>query len=84
MFNKFCVDAYLTELNIVVQFDGDYWHGNKEKFKTLDKRQKRRSELDISQDLYMKKAGVKVVRVWESELKNNNNILIEKINQSIY
>jgi very-short-patch-repair endonuclease len=79
MFDKFCVDAYLSEFNIVVQFDGDYWHGNKEKFEKLDKRQLKRIRLDNSQDLYMNKRGIKVIRVWESELRNNEKILIEKI-----
>lgn len=79
LFNKFCVDAFIEKWKIVIQFDGDYWHGNPIKYKTLDKRQNKRKQLDISQDKYMKKAGICVIRVWESEMKKNPYILIEKI-----
>jgi len=68
--NKFTVDAFLPDQNIVVQFDGDYWHGNKNIFKTFDHRQRKRMALDISQDKYMNKIGIKVVRFWESDFKD--------------
>lgn len=66
---KFCVDAFVPSLGIVVQFDGDYWHGNPAKFATLDHRQQKRVRLDRSQDAYMTKCGYTVVRLWESDLK---------------
>jgi very-short-patch-repair endonuclease len=72
--NKFTVDAFLPEKNIVIQFDGDYWHGNKNTYSNPDHRQLKRMALDISQDAYMKKIGILVVRFWESEFKDANYI----------
>lgn len=69
--NKFCVDAFVPEHGVVVQFDGDYWHGNGAKFPVLDARQQRRVKLDQSQDAYMRKLGYRVVRIWESTLKKD-------------
>jgi len=69
--NKFCVDAFIPSHNIVIQFDGDYWHGHPDKFPKPDKRQLKRMRLDKSQDAYMKKCGYTVIRVWESELKKH-------------
>ena len=66
---KFTVDAFVPSKNTVVQFDGDYWHGNKAVFPTPDHRQKKRMALDISQDAYMKTCGINVIRVWQSEFK---------------
>lgn len=66
--NKFCVDAFVPSTNTVIQFDGDYWHGNPNRFKDLDERQAKRVKLDKSQDAYMSKCGYKVIRVWESDL----------------
>lgn len=77
--DKFCVDAFIPSQNIVIQFDGDYWHGNKEKFPTLDKRQKKRSALDISQDSYLSKMGIRVVRIWEHQLLCNKDFVKNKI-----
>ena len=65
---KFCVDAFVPSHSLVVQFDGDYWHGNPIKFPTLDARQTHRYHLDTSQDAYMRKCGYTVVRFWESEV----------------
>lgn len=66
---KFCVDAFLPDSNVVVQFDGDYWHGNPAKFPAPDARQRRRMTLDASQDAYMVKCGYTVIRVWASDLE---------------
>lgn len=68
---KFCVDAFIPSKKVIVQFDGDYWHGNPEKFKELDNRQKRRKKLDYSQDCYMKTCGYSVIRLWETDLLKN-------------
>lgn len=67
---KFSVDAYVPSKNTVIQFDGDYWHGNPAFYLTLDARQSKRAYLDISQDAYMRKLGISVVRIWQSEFKN--------------
>ena len=66
--NKFCVDSFIHSKNLVIQADGDYWHGNSAKFSTLDKRQSKRVGLDNSQDAYLKKIGLSVLRLWESQL----------------
>ena len=71
---KFTVDAFISSKNTVVQFDGDYWHGNKDMFPTPDHRQKKRMALDISQDAYMKACGINVIRVWQSEFKNIESV----------
>lgn len=39
--NKFTVDAFIRSKNTVLQFDGDYWHGNPDKFQIPDQRQKK-------------------------------------------
>lgn len=66
---KFTVDAFVPGTGVVVQWDGDYWHGHPVRFPNPDARVRRRMALDISQDAYMVKCGYRVVRVWESELK---------------
>jgi very-short-patch-repair endonuclease len=67
--DKFCVDAFVPSLALVIQFDGDYWHGKPEKFPIPDKRQVKRMRLDVSQDAYMTACGYEVIRIWESDIK---------------
>lgn len=72
---KFCVDAFVPSANLVIQFDGDYWHGNPAKFPDPDARQKRRMTLDKSQDTYMVACGYTVKRFWASDIQRNPEII---------
>ena len=67
---RFCVDAFIVSVGVVVQFDGDYWHGHPTKFPEPNARQHLRIKLDKSQDAYMLACGYDVFRVWESDMKN--------------
>lgn len=76
LFKKFCVDAFVDKgRGLVIQFDGDYWHGNPLKYNTLDARQEKRRKLDASQDKYLRKCGLSVVRVWEQEIYHNLEVV---------
>lgn len=57
LFNKFIVDIYLPSYNLVIQWDGIYWHNKPE-----------RKRLDKSQDAYMKKCGLNVLRITDEEI----------------
>jgi very-short-patch-repair endonuclease len=85
VFDKFLVDVFVPEKNIVIQWDGDYWHGHPTKLKNgiPDKRQKRRMDYDKSQDSYMKTSGYTILRFWESEIKNDRNKVYEIIKRAI-
>lgn len=72
--DKFTVDVYIKDFNTVIQFDGSYWHGHPSKIRNgiIDKRQKFRIARDISQDEYMKKCGIHVIRFWDFEINKEN------------
>lgn len=80
---KFTVDAFLPESRVVVQFDGDYWHGNPDCYETPDKRQQKRMNFDRSQDAYMRKCGYRIVRVWESTLRKDPESVERLIRQTV-
>ena len=67
LFDKFCVDVYFPKFNLVVQFDGEYWHN-----------QPKRMQLDISQDAYLQKAGLRVFRITDKQMKSKNVDLFHK------
>jgi very-short-patch-repair endonuclease/uncharacterized Zn-finger protein len=62
------VDAYISHLNLIVQFDGDYWHA--------DPWQR---ELDQRHDKLMQERGYRLVRIWEHELCQNYQLLRDRI-----
>jgi very-short-patch-repair endonuclease len=80
---KFCVDAFIPSHGIVVQFDGDYWHGNPEKFPKPDARQQKRMRLDVSQDAYMVACGYRVLRFWGSDLQHNLDAVTTQLHNAL-
>ena len=83
--NKFLVDIFIVKYNIVIQWDGDYWHGHPSKLKNgiPDKRQKKRMDYDKSQDAYMRKMGITVLRFWEHNVYKNKGEIIDIIRNAI-
>lgn len=69
---KFLVDIFMPSKKMVIQWDGEYWHSNP-----------KRKQLDISQDAYMKKCGYRVLRFWERDIRNQPNIVQQKIYETI-
>jgi len=61
----------LIQPNIVIQWDGDFWHGNPKKFLKLTPVQKKNVQRDKRCDTYLKKRNYKILRFWESDLQNN-------------
>jgi very-short-patch-repair endonuclease len=77
--DKFCVDAFVPGALTVIQFDGDYWHGNPDIYAQLDTRQARRVTLDKSQDAYMRACGYSIIRIYEAELRRRRLSLIDRL-----
>ena len=76
---KFVVDAFIEACGVVVQFDGDYWHGNPKRFSKLDARQHARRTLDRSQDAYMKRCGLLVIRFWENDVHRRPDDVLRQL-----
>ena len=76
---KFCVDAFVPAAATVVQMDGDYWHGNPRRYPNPDSRQRKRMSQDRSQDAYMAACGYTVVRIWESELRDDSEAVRRRL-----
>jgi len=72
MFNKFLVDVLIPSKNLIIQWDGEYWHNKSE-----------RKQLDKSQDAYMTKCGYKVLRITDKQLKTNKEKVYEDIKRAI-
>ena len=66
-------DFYIPSANILVEVDGDYYHGNPLIYenKDLNKMQKRNMKNDKFKDVLAKGNGFKLERVWEYDLNNN-------------
>lgn len=84
--DKFICDIFIKDKNLVVEFNGDYWHCNPNKYKPdyFHKHKKKTAQQIWEDDSLrienIKKLGYNLIVVWESDIKNPNYVkyLIEK------
>ncbi len=75
-------DIFIPSINLVIECDGDYWHGNTNnpRFKILNKSQIKTKELDEIRTKELIEKGFNVLRLWESDIeKMNLKDFMEKI-----
>lgn len=68
--HRYQCDIFIPSMNLVIECDGDYWHGNTDnpKFKILNKSQIKQKEKDSIRTKELLEKGFKVLRLWESEI----------------
>lgn len=59
-------DIYVPSRNLIIEYDGDYYHGNTERHE-LSSRMKKQYHLDISHTRAAIENGYNIVRVWGSK-----------------
>jgi very-short-patch-repair endonuclease len=65
---KFLVDAYISDLNVIIEADGDYWH-------SIPRVRKK----DKAENSYLKKCKYKLIRLSEKEINDGSFInLLDK------
>jgi|LakMenEpi03Aug12_release.lakeMendotaPanAssembly.Ray.scaffolds.fasta_scaffold468896_1 hypothetical protein len=83
---KIC-DFYIPSLNLIIEYFGDYWHCNPKKFEKDYFNQKKGMtakeiwEYDNLKLELIKNFGYNLEVIWESDLKNNNKLLLSVIDK---
>jgi very-short-patch-repair endonuclease len=72
---KFRVDFYLNDYNLVIECDGDYWHGNPKFYnpKELSVIQLKNFDRDKRKEEMLESNKIDFIRFWEYDIKNNFN-----------
>lgn len=79
---KIC-DIYIPELNLVVEYFGDYWHCNPKKYNSsyFNKKKNMTAEEIWNYDRMkvdlIKSYGYNLEVIWESDIKNNNKKILK-------
>ena len=79
-------DIVFRRKKVLVFIDSDFWHGNPRRFvmpksniKYWRKKIRRNRERDKEVNAALRKSGWTVLRIWESGIKKNLTLCIEKI-----
>jgi len=66
-----CLISFFRYKVLIINCDGDYWHGNPELFNELDTIQKKVRKRDSRQNKLLNEKGWLILRFWESFIKEN-------------
>lgn len=80
---KFTVDAVLTEHPVIIQWDGDFWHGNPAKGEHLTAIQQTNIARDRKCNAYLRKCGYAVLRFWESDVHSRPSWVADEIRRAL-
>lgn len=70
--------------NMVIEVQGDYWHGNPKFYSVFDKIQQKNIDRDKRKVTYLSNKGYVVICLWENDLKTNLKYCEEKIKISLH
>jgi very-short-patch-repair endonuclease len=74
-------DFLILDTNILIEIDGDYWHGNEKIFETLSEFQKSVKINDKIKEEFANNNGYEVIRFWGSDVKKNKTETKNKIKE---
>jgi len=72
-------DFIIKDTNIVVEMDGDFWHCNPAVYKNgpINSQQKKAKKNDKLKNHLAEVAGYDLVRIWEKDFKDNQDMVKE-------
>jgi len=65
-------DVYLIDKNVLIEADGEFWHGRGKEYRELNNYQKISRENDLLKNEIARRNNIKLVRIWESEMTEEN------------
>ena len=67
-------DILIPSMNLIIEVDGDYWHGNinNPRFNVLNASQIKTKEIDNLRAKELMEKGFKILRLWESDIEKKN------------
>lgn len=75
----YLVDILIPCMNVVVECDGDYFHGNINKYSILTEKQEKQKQKDKIRTKELIEKGFRVIRLWEREIKKMNIKIFKSI-----
>jgi very-short-patch-repair endonuclease len=81
----YVVDVFLPDSNLIIQWDGDYWHGHPKNLKegVGNKLQRSNMEKDIRVNTALTDMGYNLLRFWQDDVDNNTEYVIDTIRQNL-
>ena len=79
-------DFYLNESNLLIEIDGDYWHGNRNIYEENELKgfQKRAQRVDEYKNRWALLHGIPIMRIWEHEIRKTPKEVMKRLKERLY
>lgn len=68
---------------VLLEVQGDYWHGNENIYKEFNETQKYNKERDLKKIEFAEKNNMKLFHIWEEDINKNDFTVLNKIKEYI-
>lgn len=72
-------DVYLPEHRVLIEIDGDYYHGYGKVHEEKSPMQKKNERVDTIKDKWAALHGIPLIRIWEHEINETPNKVLEML-----
>ena len=76
-------DYFVPKANLLIEVDGDYWHGFGKEYSELNEIQKKSQRNDRDKDIIAKGLGYDILRFWEHDIYDNPDFIKSEILKKI-
>ena len=79
-------DFYCPEEHLIIEIDGDYWHGNPDKYSDDDLKwhQKKARRVDEHKNKWALMHGIPILRIWESDIRKNPKSVMKMLKETFH
>lgn len=77
-------DFYCPNEHLIIEIDGDYWHGNPEKYadNELKWHQKKARRVDEHKNKWALMHGIPILRIWESDIRKHPKEVMKMLEET--
>ncbi|KAA6344647.1 hypothetical protein EZS27_007737 [termite gut metagenome] len=76
-------DYYLPDFNVLIEVDGDYFHSYGLTYENMNHMQKKSKRIDRLKDEWAIVKHIKLIRIWEHEIREHPEIVRKKLKSVI-
>lgn len=78
-------DVYIPSKNTIIEFQGDYWHGNPKRYlnEDLSVYQLDKMKKDDIEREFCKQNGIKLIEVWESDFNDEEEAIVKMLREEL-
>ena len=76
-------DFYLPEQRVLIEVDGDFYHGYGKLYEEMSPMQKHNARVDKIKNDWAAMHGIPLIRVWEHDINNNPSMVMDMLREQI-